>query len=184
MRPESNWTRVLAAVLIGAGVVLLALRQFDWPFSGSLWPLAVIIPGLALFAAGATMDRGGSFLAATGAAIGVTGLILLGQELTDYYQSWAYLWTLLPLFAGLSLYVTGPRQGNARARRIGRGMATTGAVMFVVFTTAFEGLIFHPQAFGGGLVLPLVLILLGVALLFRMPGSRRPTGGPSGHKPA
>lgn len=167
-----NHNRLLAAILIGAGVVLLVLRQFDWRLSDSLWPLIVIVPGFALFALAAALGREARLLAVVGAIVGGTGLILLGQSLTDYYQSWAYLWTLLPVFAGFALVAMERRDGEAASAGAGRALILSGGIMFVVFTTLFEGLIFHRGLIGNGIIVPALLIALGVALLLRNTSGR------------
>src|SRR5260221_7916206 len=143
-----NHNRLLAAILIGAGVVLLVLRQFDWRLSDTLWPLIIIVPGFALFALAAALGREARVLAVAGAIVGGTRLILLGQSLADYYQSWAYLWTLLPLFAGLALVAMERRDGDTATAGAGRALILSGGIMLVVFTALFEGLIFHPGLIG------------------------------------
>lgn len=164
---KESHNRLLAAILIGAGVLLLVLRQFDWRLSDSLWPFIIIVPGFALFALAAALGRDARQLAVVGAVTGGTGLILLGQSLTDYFQSWAYVWTLLPVFAGLALVVMEQRDGDAATKGAGRSLILTGGVLFVVFTTLFEGLIFHRGLVGNGIIVPAVLIVLGIVLLVR-----------------
>lgn len=176
---KEGHTRTLAAILIGAGVVLLVLRLFDWRLSDSLWPLIVIVPGFVLFALAAALGREARHLAVVGAIAGGTGLILLGQSVTDYYQSWAYLWTLLPVFAGLALVAMERRDGEAAAKGVGRGLILSGGILFVVFTTLFEGLIFHPGLVGNGIVVPAVLIVLGIVLLVRNSSGRNGGGVPT-----
>ncbi len=80
---------MLAAALLGLGLLLLGLRTFGW-FAGSLWPLFVIAPGAALWALATYGVWRSKYLAATGAVVAGTGIILATQNATDHYQSWAY----------------------------------------------------------------------------------------------
>src|SRR6202049_2660007 len=75
-------------VLIGA--ILLAVQFVHIDIGHYGWPFFVIVPGLvilfvALTASGAVSEG----LAILGSIITVTGLILLFQDATDHYESWA-----------------------------------------------------------------------------------------------
>ena len=89
MTYPSNTRRLLGAVLIGIGLLLLILRYFG-SFAGSVWPLFVIAPGVVLIALATSFGWHPRYVAATGAVITGTGVILAVQNATDYYQSWAY----------------------------------------------------------------------------------------------
>lgn len=168
---------VLAALLIGAGALLLALRVFDWQIADDLWPSFIIVPGIGLLAAGMLAPKGQSrFLAVAGAVVTGTGVILLAQTLTNYFESWAYAWALLPLFAGLALVSVGRREADAALTATGRSLVMSGAVMFAVFGVIFEGLIFKRfLPIGDGYVLPVALIAIGtiVLLRYRLPARSR-----------
>ena len=98
------------------------------------------------------------------------GVILLTQALTGYFQSWAYVWALLPVFAGAALIFVGRRDADLTTAALGRRFVKWGILTFVIFAVVFEGLIFNRYlSFGtGGLVLPLVLIAAGVFMLVRV----------------
>jgi len=166
--PESRI--YVAAALIGAGLILLALRLFG-DVVGLVWPFFVIIPGAALFALAATAGWQSRHLAATSAVVAGTGVILLVQEMTDYYQSWAYAWTLLPVFAGAALFFVGHKEGDRASKARGWRLIQWGAIGFAIFATVFETLIFR-GLIAGDLILPMVLIAAGALLLTRR------TGGP------
>jgi hypothetical protein len=162
--------RLLAAALIGGGALLLILRLFDWRIGGRFWPFFVIVPGVVVFAISATMPgRQSRFLAPAGAVAAGAGVILLAQALTGYFQSWAYAWTLLPVFAGAALVFVGRRDADPTTATLGRRLVKWGALAFVGFAAAFEGLIFNRTLSlgAGGLALPLVLIAAGVFVLLR-----------------
>ena len=56
-----------------------------------------------------------------------TGLILLYQNSTGRWQTWAYIWALYPVFLGLGLMFLGRRTDDEGTRRAGRGFVTWGA---------------------------------------------------------
>jgi len=160
----------LAAALIGGGALLLVLRLFDWRIGDHLWPFFVIVPGVVVLAISATTPgRESRFLAPAGAVVAGTGVILLAQALTGYFQSWAYAWTLLPVCAGAALMFVGRRDADPATAAAGSRLVKGGALLFVCFAVAFEGLIFHRYLSlgAGGLVLPIVLIAAGVVVLLR-----------------
>jgi len=164
---------VLAAVLIGAGVVLLGLRFFGG-FSGFLWPLFIVAPGLVLLALAPNAGALARTLAVLGAVVAGTGAILLVQDITDYYQSWAYAWALLPAVAGLALAFVGQHDGDAEGQATGWRLAAGGGAAFVILAAIFELFIFAGGLMDGGLVAPLVLIAIGALLLMRWPGGSKP----------
>ncbi len=183
---RTETTRVaLAAILIGAGVILLALRLIGG-VGGFVWPFFVIAPGVVLLALAASTGWRERTVAAAGGVVTGVGVILFVQNLTDYYQSWAYAWTLLPLFAGAALYLVADAGDDESARKIRRQLVLWSAVSFVVLGAIFETLIFHDRLLEGGIILPLLLIVAGGALLLRRGGPTRgvsrqdaqPPGGP------
>ena len=175
---------MLAAALIGLGLLLLVLRTFGW-VAGSLWPLFVIAPGAALWAFTTYGAWRSKYLAATGAVVTGTGVILAVQNATDYYQSWAYAWALLPAFAGVAIWLIGNSDQDAAAKANGRGLVQWGAVVFVVLAAMFELFIFNRGWFDAGLALALLLIATGAFLLvYRRGGPAAGSGTrtpPAGH---
>jgi peptidoglycan/LPS O-acetylase OafA/YrhL len=160
--------QLLAVTLIVGGALLLVFRLLGWRISDHFWPFFVIVPGLALLAVAATASgRESRSLAVGGAVVAGAGLILFVQSLTDYFQSWAYAWTLLPAFAGAALLFIGRRDSDAAGATVGLRLMQWGGATFVVFAVVFEGLIFNSGLVEGGLVLPIVLIAVGVFVLFR-----------------
>lgn len=156
---------VLATTLIGLGIILLVLRYFGG-LAGAVWPFFVILPGVALIAVGTSTAWHSRYVAAAGAVATGTGIILAAQNATDYYQSWAYAWALLPGFAGAAMWMVGLREDDQAAREQGRSLVQWSAVVFVVLAALFELFIFNRGWFDAGLVLALVLIVTGGFLLF------------------
>ena len=140
-----------------------------------LWPLAVILTGLAFWLAILVWwDRRWriSGLVIPGTIIVANGLLLFYQNLTRHWASWAYLWPLEPISVAvglLMLYALGPRsRGLLVASAIVGGI---GAVFFVVFSSIWGGWLV--QVAGAG-----ALILAGVLLLMRGARGQVETGFP------
>ena len=97
---KSNATA--GAVLIGLGLIFLAttLGWVSWAFIGSLWPLALIVPGAALLLGG---DRrrvvGGVVLLGLGAVFLAFSMGLLPPG------SWGALWPVFLIIPGVALLV-------------------------------------------------------------------------------
>lgn len=172
---DTSHTRTTLAVLLVAAGVLLLASQFYGGIGALLWPFFIIVPGVALIVLAARAGWPES-LAVAGAIVTGVGVILLAQDLTHYYRSWAYAWTLLPLFAGAALfYCAEAHESDAgRARAVSLMQWSAGA--FVVLGALFELLLFsggQPWARYG---VPLALIAVGVVLLLRRtpPHARSP----------
>ncbi len=178
---------IVALILVGLGVLFL-LGEFGifnfWDI-GRLWPFFIVVPGFVFLFFAATGSREMSSLAIPGSIITGTGLILLYQSVTGRWESWAYVWTLYPVFLGLGLMYMGNRTGSEGSYRTGRTFVTWGAVGFLVFGAFFEVFIFNGFSLGRYL-LPLTLILVGAWMLLRggFDFSSRRGGGGKPKRPA
>ena len=105
-----------------------------------------------------------------GAVVTTVGLVLLYQNQTDHWESWAYAWALVgPAASGLGLALWGIRTADARDVRNGTWGLLGGLAFFAVGFLFFEGII---GISGEKLplpewALPAVLIAIGVAVLLR-----------------
>ena len=161
---------MLGGLLVLLGAILL-LGQFVHVDLGHYgWPFFVIVPGVALLAV-ALAGRGavGEGLAIAGSIVTVTGLILLYQNATDHFESWAYAWALVfpgAVGTGMILYgLSAGRSGNVRA---GSRLVGVGVVIFLLGAAFFEGVIgIGGYQFGHstGAVIGGVIIVLGALLL-------------------
>jgi lipopolysaccharide export LptBFGC system permease protein LptF len=169
---------VLGAILIVVGVVFFAGQQFKVDWGDAAWPFYVIAPGLALLAFGLT-QRNGSGLAVAGSIVTIVGGVLLYQNATDRWESWAYAWALVgPGGSGLGMLLYGTRSGNAKMARDGFWQVLAALGLFAVGFIFFEGVIGisgEPWPLPGW-VLPAAVILLGLLVLFRGFTSRREIG--------
>ena len=88
MVKEHDSRPVLAIGLIALGVLLLLgqLTGFGGML-GSLWPLFVMVPGLAFLYFAYTGDKKAAGLAVPGMVITGTGLILFYQNITGHWES-------------------------------------------------------------------------------------------------
>jgi hypothetical protein len=131
----------LGAVFIGLGVLLIALGAlflvgqavgFDLGYFG--WPFFVIIPGLAVFGIGlAAGGPTGERITPLGAAVTVTGVILLYQNAADHFESWAYAWALVfPASTGLGQMIYGLLKERKDMVVTGGRSVLIGVVLFVV----------------------------------------------------
>ena len=105
-----------------------------------------------------------------GTVVTTVGLVLLYQDQTGRWETWAYAWALVgPAASGLGLVLWGVRSADPVAIRNGTWTLLGGLAIFVVGFLFFEGVI----GIGGeplGLpewLLPVVVIAIGVVVLAR-----------------
>ena len=140
---------------------------------GQLWPLVIVLVGLAFWLAllvwwdQHTRIAG---LAVPGTIILMNGVLFLYQSVTGDWRSWAYAWSLEPVFVGLGLlmlYALGQRE---RGLLVASGiLGGVGIAFLMIFGSIWGGWVVQ-------LLSALVLILAGVLLLMR--GARGQTKSP------
>ncbi len=183
-----NWTLtahrrwLLGLILVGVGVVLLAV-QFFGGTTHYLWPFFIIAPGAALVAVALGTGREMRKLAVPGTIITGLGLILFFQNLFNYYESWAYVWALIPFFVGLGMMLAAEEEAGEEGSEAARHLMTWSLTVFVIFAALFELFIFDGGVFAARIVLPVLLILAGAAFLLGWVGPRAETHGDSDTKP-
>ena len=166
-----NRSRIIGSLLLLIGFVVLldyfmAADIFDWPFF-------VIIPGLALFALSLWGGKNLAGLAVPGSIVTATGLILLVQNVTDSFESWAYAWALLLSAVGFGIFIKAMRGTNDNDQRSGTRLMMLGLILFAIFGIFFEFFIFKVWMgqFVWRYVFPGLLLGAGGYLLWR--GRRR-----------
>lgn len=156
---DNNRTRGLIAVgLIALGVIF-------WLGIGALWPLFVMVPGLMFLGIAASGGRRTAAFAIPGMIVSGTGLLLLVQNITGYWGSWSYAWTLYGVFLGMGFAMMGRLMGDHALESLGRVFMVVGGIAFVAF-----GFLMELVVGVGGLgtkLWPLLLIGLGLLLLAR-----------------
>jgi len=176
-RSGSPGAAILGGILIVLGLVFFASQQLNIDLAEAAWPFYVIAPGLALLAFGLTQARG-SGLAIAGSIVTIVGLVLLYQNTTNHWESWAYAWALVgPGGSGVGMLLYGTRSGDAKMAREGFWAILSALGIFAVGLVFFEGVI---GISGRRLplpewVLPVAIIVIGVLVLLRGLTTRRET---------
>ncbi len=163
---------VVGALLVVAGVGWLIARYLVLdPFAAIAdagWPFFVIIPGVILMLSSLIPQppRGVGF-AIAGSIVTTVGLVLLYQEQTAHWESWAYAWALVgPGAAGLGMLVYGLIFGQRELVSVGLRLATIAAAIFVAGYWFFETVFATGRApVDLGAWWPVVIIVAGLAVL-------------------
>jgi hypothetical protein len=169
-------------VVIGAVAYFLELASVDiasW-LGGSGWTLFVIVPGLGLLI-GAAFLRDGAALPAivAGAVVTTVGALLLYQDQAAHYESWAYVWALIPASVGIALAVHGLRFHRSELVTVGTRMVAVFGIVLLVGAWFFETIFQTNQApFDLGDNWQIALVALG-SVLFVAGLLRGSTGGGS-----
>ncbi len=162
-------TALLGVILIAIGIVFLVGQQLEIDWGGATWPFYVMVPGVVLIAFGLTQPNG-SGLTVAGSIVTMVGLLLLYQNATDHWESWAYAWALVaPGGSGVGMVLYGTRSADPRMAREGFWQVVTALGILALGFVFFEGII---GISGDRLpvpewVMPVVIIGLGLLVLFR-----------------
>jgi len=116
-------TTILAGlILIAVGVIFLLMPLFpnvsDVLNIDQHWPLIIVLVG-AMFILGALLGSPG--LAIPGSIVGGIGLLLYYQNLTGNWQTWAFAWTLIPVFVGIGIILSKAIDGDLASGLSGLG---------------------------------------------------------------
>lgn len=171
---------VLGALLVGGGLILFAAQLADFDLGRLGWPLIVIGVGVVILLLGLLVSREQGMVIG-GTVVTTVGLVLLYQDQTGRWESWAYAWALVgPAASGLGLLLWGLRTGKGSDIRGGTWGLLGGLALFAIGYLFFEGII---GISGERLpvpewLLPAVVIAIGVVVLGRGLLSRERTVGP------
>src|SRR5512136_406719 len=89
----ASW--ILGLILIVLGVLFLADQYLHTSVGRYLWPFVIMVPGILVFVFALTLKdapQEGSGFAVVGGIITMIGLILLFQNTTGLWATWAYAW--------------------------------------------------------------------------------------------
>jgi hypothetical protein len=168
-RSGSPGATMLGGILIVLGLVFFVSQQLNIDIAQATWPFYVIAPGVALLTLGLTQRRG-SGLAVAGSMVTMIGLVLLYQNTTNHWESWAYSWALVgPGGSGIGMLLYGTRSGDSKMARRGFIAILTALGIFAVGFVFFEGVI---GISGERLplppwTLPVAVIVIGLLVLLR-----------------
>ncbi|MEO8246733.1 MAG: hypothetical protein ABI622_06380 [Chloroflexota bacterium] len=174
---DASGATMLGVLLVVLGGLFLLAQQTGFDLGDIRWPFWVIVPGMVLLAAGLVVP-GGSGMIIGGSVVTTVGLVLLYQDATDHWESWAYAWALVgPAASGIGTLLAGLRTGNGSMVRAGATSAMVGLGLFAAGYLFFEGIlnISGRQLPLPGWAVPVVVIGLGLALVLRGIGERRST---------
>lgn len=153
--------RCLGYLMVGGGMLLLLSMFFNiWML---LWPFAIIAFG-GMFLKAAISNTPTSYMAIPGMMIVGTGLIFLFQSMTNHWASWAYAWTLYPVFLGIAFVFVGERDENNLAQ-VGRTFISGGLLFFTLSGLFIEVLFFNSVGGVGLVALSLGMLVGGYVLL-------------------
>jgi hypothetical protein len=159
----------MGAILVIIGGILLAGQLLDLGFEDLGWPFIIIAIGLAILLIGLVVANQ-SGMVVGGTVVTTVGLVLLYQNATNHWESWAYAWALVgPAASGLGLALWGIRSADGRDVRHGTWGLLGGLAFFAVGYLFFEGII---GISGRRLplpewALPALVIGIGVVILLR-----------------
>jgi hypothetical protein len=175
MNKQNRTQLALGLLLVLLGAWFFAVRQvpalralaeieFEWPFY-------VIGAGALILVIG--LITGAPAMSIPACIVGGIGGILYYQEMSGDWESWSFLWTLIPGFVGIGTILTG-LFGEDTRRNLGHGinLVVISATLFLVFAAIMQRLnVLGPY---GPAVL---LIVLGVYLIGRGFIRSRGSGG-------
>lgn len=151
-----------ALILIALGAWFLAVELVpavrEIAYGRATWPLSIVGAGALMLVVGLITWTPG--WAVPACIVGGIGGLLYWQNLTGNWESWAYAWTLIPVFVGVGIILAGVLRGRVRDALIGGGWTIfSGLVMFSIFGSFLGGLEIVGQLW------PLLLIAVGVIFL-------------------
>src|SRR5574341_2674124 len=162
---ENRTNLVIGLLLVVLGGWLIATRQVPelqaWLDENFAWPMYTIGAGVLILVIGLLTGNPG--MAVPAAIVAGIGGILYYQEVNRAYETWSYMWTLIPGFVGVGEILTGLLGDNTR-HNLARGLRkiVISAVLFLVFATLFGGLDLL-GIYGA----PILIIVVGLYLLAR-----------------
>jgi len=141
---RSNRSSLTIGVLIGfagRGTPSQSIRARFLDVSSAVptfWVWIVIGVGAALFLIGAL--TGSPDMAIPGCIVGGIGCILFYQNLSSDWASWAYMWALIPGFAGIGVLLARALGDSKQSIRSGVSTIISSLIMFIIFGTLLGGM--------------------------------------------
>jgi uncharacterized integral membrane protein len=167
MSNDRRKTIVSGIMLILIGAIFISVQvfpgikeYFTWEFT---WPMIIIMVALGLLILGALTGTADMLVPASVVG-GIGGILYFQNSGVLTWQSWAYLWALIPGFVGIGVTLAGLLKWKKSDILEGLKTIMVSAVLFLVFGS-FLGDIFGYVPFKQ--YLPYLLIALGVFLFVR-----------------
>jgi len=176
MEPTVSHTRTAPAVVVGvlfvaAGIAALALREAGVDVARIVgeagWPIFVIVPGLVLLgAAFVPQPPKGIGFAIAGSIVTTVGLLLWYQARTGDWESWAYLWALIPLAIGAALLTYGELTHQREMVRAGVWVGGVATILLAAGAWYFESIFAGRGApLVSGDIWPIAIIAIGAVIV-------------------
>jgi hypothetical protein len=147
---------ILTGVWLMAGQFIPGMQVFA--LTENSWPLIIVAFG-AVWAVIAIVTWTPDLFVPAFIFAGIGGLLYY-QNMTGYWVSWAYAWTLIPGFVGIGVFISNLLQGKLRLALVGGGwLVIISATLYLIFASFMGG----PNILGP--YWPLLLILLGLITL-------------------
>lgn len=149
-------------ILLGAWFLLdKSVPAFHEVFAQyTRWPINMLLIGAGILIIGLVLGSPG--LAVPAAIVAGLGGIFYYQETYNDYESWAYMWTLIPGFVGVGSILAGLLGDNMPHNvRRGLNLMVISAVLFLVFSSFFGGWDLLPNYAPAVLLILLGLWVLG-----------------------
>ena len=176
MNRRSRTQLGLGVLLVLLGLWFFAVRQVPalkaWTELQFDWPFYVIGAGVLILLVG--LITGAPAMSIPACIVAGIGGILYYQNLSQDWESWSFLWTLIPGFVGVGSILTG-LLGEDTRRNLAHGinLVVISAVLFLVLAAMMQRLsILGPYGPAA------LLILLGIYVIIR--GLWRSGGGKGG----
>lgn len=168
MMNQNKQAKGVGTVLIIIGALFLLIQITNVNVGGFTWPFFIILPGLLLLAAAFVSGKAAA-LAIPGSIVTMIGLILFMQNVTGRFETWSYVWALIPAAVGIGIFIQGSLTHNDKLRSDGNRLTLIGLAMLLAFAAFFELLIFNSftDRFIWRYGLPILLIGVGAYLLVR-----------------
>jgi hypothetical protein len=131
----------LGIALLVIGLLLLIGQLYDIGIEDVGWPAIIIGIGVVILVLGLFVSREQGMV--IGGTVATTvGLVLLYQNSTGHWASWAYAWALVgPAASGLGMALWGIRTGDPGEIRNGTWTLLGGLGIFALGFLFFEGVI-------------------------------------------
>jgi len=175
MARQNRSQLVLGLILVLLGVWFFAVRQIPalkaWTEIQFQWPFYVIGAGVLILFIG--LLTGAPAMAIPASIVAGIGGILYYQQQSSDWESWSFLWTLIPGFVGVGTILTA-LLGEDTRHNLGHGinLIVISTVLFLLFAAVFQRL--NIMGSYGPAVL---LILLGLYVMGRGLLRSRDSGG-------
>jgi len=168
MSRQNRTQLALGILLVLIGAWFIAVRQVPIlkPFSNLNfdWPFYVIGAGAILLLIGLVTDA--PRMAIPAAIVAGIGGILYYQNISQDWESWNFMWALIPGFVGVGNILAG-LFGDDKRHNLGRGinLIVISAVLFLIFAMIFNRINILGNYGAAGLLILLGLYIIGRGLI-------------------